>query len=345
MAKRATVVSLSPDDERILREWIQDAAQHQLMAERAMIVLLAAEHRSTQQIACALGIRQARVSKWRTRFAARGIAGLQTAERSGKPRSYDESIDAQILSLVDQVPPEPHAVWTGPLLAKVVGNVSIDYVWRVLRNNRIRLRGRDQNEYETRSPVVRRFVTAIGLYLSPAVSVFLLDIASPDTASSLDRLRTYVRVPNPDATANLRRYTGAAFRPTLLQALQWAASLATAGQYPVADSRTFDEFLSDARIYSGTRQIHALVVGRRLPVPLDIKLHFLPDFETWKDLLGAALAISLEGAAEDPLLVQRILAAGAEFLSAHRAGQATAFEWHAWSVASRPGALPRSNGV
>lgn len=342
MTKRATPISLSPEVEGVLHEWIESAARQQLMAERAKIVLMAAEHRGTHQIARTLGIRPARVSKWRTRFAVHGIAGLQTADRTGKPRSYDESVDARILALVDQMPPEPHTVWTGPLLAEEVGEVSLDYVWRVLRTHHIHLRRRDQTDYETRSPVVRSLVNAIGFYLTPRASVFLMGIASPETASSLDRLRTYVHVPNPDAAANLKRYVGTDSRPTLLQALEWAVAL-VAGRQPIRDSRTVDEFLADAATHSGARQVSAFVSGKDLPVPRDIQPHFLGDFETWRDLLGAALTISLEEAVADPPMVQRILAAVTQFVYSQRAGQAAAFEWHAWSVASHPPRTHRTN--
>jgi hypothetical protein len=331
MVKRATVVSLSPEVERTLRLWIQEAEGRALIAERAKIVLLAAEQCSTQQIARTLGIRPARVSKWRMRFAAYGIGGLETAERSGKPRSYDDSVDARILSLVDQAPPEPHAVWTGPLLASAVGNVSVDYVWRVLRTNRVSLRRRDQSECVTTTSVVRKPLSTFGFYLSPRVCALVFGIAAPGTAPHLDRLWTYVRLPNPASVADLKRHVGAGSQPTILQALQWAASR----PHAVHDARTLDAFLYDARINSGARQIQAFIVGGTPPDDREIRFRVLPNLAAWKELLAFALSITLEEADKDTLLVSNILAASEQFLSAQRFAPTAAFEWHAWSAVTR----------
>ena len=39
-------------------------------------------------------------------------------------------------------PPEGYANWTGPLVAKALGDVNVQYVWRFLRTHKIDLSGR-----------------------------------------------------------------------------------------------------------------------------------------------------------------------------------------------------------
>jgi transposase len=341
MAKRATEVTLTPEEERILREWVRNAAHQQLMAERAQIILLASERRSTTQIARALRVRIARVSKWRTRFAAGGLAALQTAERPGKPRSYDDTIDARILSLVEQQPPEPHSVWTGPLLAEAVGSVSADYVWRVLRENRITLRKRNLHIQETRTPVVRSLVVLMGLYLSSRTSGFLIGAFEHGAGAAGDPLATYIRLPEPELAAELKAHSASGIRPTLLEALQWAASLEASGRYLNHEFRTLDDFLADACARSSARELHALIVGPRAPVIPGVHPHHLPDFETWKGQLETWLAISLAGAEGGQQLIPGILAAATDFASVQRARRAAAFEWHTWSAGSRGRSMPR----
>ena len=62
----------------------------QALALRCRIVLLAArdDEPSNQQIAAELGCDRHTVGQWRERFARHGLAGLQDAPRSGRPRKF-----------------------------------------------------------------------------------------------------------------------------------------------------------------------------------------------------------------------------------------------------------------
>ena len=48
----------------------------------------------------------------------------------------------RILAPLDQPPPEGYARWTGPLLAAALGDVDVQYAWRLLRAQKIDLAGR-----------------------------------------------------------------------------------------------------------------------------------------------------------------------------------------------------------
>jgi transposase len=64
-------------------------ATPQALAFRCRLVLRAADtdRPTNQQIAAELGCDRHTVGQWRERFAASGLAGLQDAPRSGRPRS------------------------------------------------------------------------------------------------------------------------------------------------------------------------------------------------------------------------------------------------------------------
>src|SRR5210317_2045359 len=57
------------------------------MAERARIVLLAADRLSNQEIADKLDVHRNMVSKWRGRFLKGGVAALRDGPRSGRPQA------------------------------------------------------------------------------------------------------------------------------------------------------------------------------------------------------------------------------------------------------------------
>src|ERR1700683_4901606 len=111
MSKPAAVISLSPEEESTLRQWLRAGTTEQRMTERAQIVLLASQGQSTVQIAASLRTRPARVSKWRQRFAQHRMQGLHDGSRSGKPRRYDARTEKRVLKQLDQAPPAAHGTW------------------------------------------------------------------------------------------------------------------------------------------------------------------------------------------------------------------------------------------
>ena len=69
------------------------------MAQRARIVLLAADGESNTAIAEKVGVSRPTVIGWRERYAASGLAGLEDEPRSGRPRQHDHrSIVAVVLT-------------------------------------------------------------------------------------------------------------------------------------------------------------------------------------------------------------------------------------------------------
>ena len=60
---------------------------------RAKLVLLAAEGLNDVEIAARLDCTDRMVAKWRSRFAAEGLAGLDERPRPGRPRSFSPRSD------------------------------------------------------------------------------------------------------------------------------------------------------------------------------------------------------------------------------------------------------------
>jgi transposase len=102
------------------------------LALRARIILGTAEGQQTAQIARALAVRPATVSKWRCRFAKEGLAGLEDAARPGKPSISSQETGKRGLSQLVLPPPAGYSYWDGRLLAAALG-VNPHQVWRILR--------------------------------------------------------------------------------------------------------------------------------------------------------------------------------------------------------------------
>src|ERR1700726_4920155 len=139
MIPKAREVRLKPKIRKVLEARCRAPTAPQRDVKRARIVLLAAEGRSTRSIAEEVGFQPRIVSNWRRRFADHGLAGLKDRPRGSKKPIYGKATNKRILALLDKAPPQGYARWTGPLLAKALGDVDVQYVWRFLHEHNIDL--------------------------------------------------------------------------------------------------------------------------------------------------------------------------------------------------------------
>src|SRR5208337_1174739 len=91
MSKYPTALTLTPEDRSMLESWVRAGKTERRLAERARMVLAAANGQSTIEIARTQRRRPATVSKWRVRFSQAGLTGLQDAPRPGAVPRYDET--------------------------------------------------------------------------------------------------------------------------------------------------------------------------------------------------------------------------------------------------------------
>ena len=131
MARPATRIVLSEEERKQLEAMRTRPKAQNRYAERARIILSAAQGCSNKEIARALNTREARISKWRVRFEREGLSGLHDDFRAGRPVEVMENFRELLLARLDEDPPEGFARWNGRLLAKSLGQ-SADRVWREL---------------------------------------------------------------------------------------------------------------------------------------------------------------------------------------------------------------------
>jgi hypothetical protein len=82
-------------------------------------------------------------------------------------KTYDDRTEKGILGLLDTDPPEAYRQWNGSLLAKKLGDVSGDQVWRILRKHKIQLQRRRSWCLSTDPEFGPKAAGVVGLYLSP----------------------------------------------------------------------------------------------------------------------------------------------------------------------------------
>src|SRR3954468_4324299 len=113
---RAEPPGLRSGDREVLGSWTRSSSVRAGLAQRARIVLLAADGVSNTEIAERVGVARQTVISWRERYATSGIEGLVDEHRSGRPRTVDR---AKILAATLTPPPAKLGVthWSSRLLA------------------------------------------------------------------------------------------------------------------------------------------------------------------------------------------------------------------------------------
>ena len=132
MANRpAAALLLRDGDRERLSRLTRSSAGRAGLAQRARIVLLAADGASNTAIADRVGVSRPTVLDWRGRYEGEGIEGLEDDARSGRPPAIDHR---EIVAVTLAPPPRKYAVthWSSRLLGRHLGisNGTIAKAWR-----------------------------------------------------------------------------------------------------------------------------------------------------------------------------------------------------------------------
>src|SRR3954453_19352871 len=97
MSRRATPIVLTIEERRQLQRRARARTSSQQAAQRARIVLRAAEGARNIDIAAELGSARHTVEQWRARFAAARLVGLEDRPHRPPPRAYSPDRQARLL--------------------------------------------------------------------------------------------------------------------------------------------------------------------------------------------------------------------------------------------------------
>lgn len=180
----APAISLMDEQERELSRLARSKRTSVRLAQRAQIVLLAAQGLQNKDIAEQLGIGRVQVARWRERYLECGLQGIERdLPRGAPPVKVDV---AKLVELTTQITPEAATHWSTRTMGAALG-VSASTVMRHWQAHGLKphiVRGFKVS----RDPkFIEKLEDIVGLYMSPPEHALVLCCDEKSQVQALDR--------------------------------------------------------------------------------------------------------------------------------------------------------------
>lgn len=306
---QATPISLSSEERLQLEAMSRSSKSEARMQLRCRIVLLAAGGTATRAISRQLGCTIGTASKWRVRYANNRMAGLSETGARGAARKYGAEHDKRILAMLDRPPPAGYANWTGRLLAQELGDIHEQYVWRLLRTQKIDLARRKSWCQSTDPEFAAKAADIVGLYMMPPDNAVVLSVDEKPSIQALQRSQGYLKLPNGRAMIGQSHDYKRNGTTTLFAALNVATGTVVGQHYKRRRRVEFLDFMNHVVTAHDGKQIHVILDNLSTHKPKrdlwlkrhpKVHFHYTPTHASWLNQIEIWFSIlartSLNGA-------------------------------------------------
>src|SRR5208337_2274108 len=183
----APPICLTSEQQEKLEQCARARSLSVRLVERARIVLLAAAGKQDKDIAGELGITAQKAARWRKRFLALGMAGLEKdAPRSGRTPSISAAKVKRVIQKTTQEKPVHRTHWSTRSMAAAVG-LSEATVRRIWHKNGLKPHLVETFKVSTDPHFAEKLEAVVGLYLSPPEHAIVLCCDEKSQIQALDR--------------------------------------------------------------------------------------------------------------------------------------------------------------
>lgn len=272
MGKIAVSVGLTERERTELESLAARRRTAQGLAQRARIVLLAAQGVENKDIATELKASQNTVGKWRKRFALYRIDGLLDEPRPGAPRQIGDDEVADVVRRTLETSPRNATHWSLRSMAQASGFApsTIHRIWKAFNLQPHRT---ETFKLSTDPLFVEKVRDVVGLYLSPPERALVLCVDEKSQIQALDRSQPLLPMRPGQVERRTHDYTRHG-TVTLFAALDAATGKIIGRCYPRHRAQEFLKFLRE--------------IERNVPADLDIHLimdnyatHKTPTIRKW----------------------------------------------------------------
>jgi transposase len=297
MGRRGTPLAelvLSDEEREVLRRWARRPTTAQALALRCRIVLACAEGGSNVEVAEQVGANRLTVGKWRARFVADRLDGLDDEPRPGAPRSItDDAVERVTVKTLEETPRDA-THWSTRSMAQASG-MSQSAVSRIWRAFGLKPHLVDSFKLSPDPQFIDKVRDIVGLYLNPPDAAVVLCVDEKSQIQALDR--TAPILPLIPGTPERRTHDYKRHGTTnLFAALDVASGQVIADVTPRHRADEFRRFLNliDKSVPDGLA-VHVIVdnnathktptIQRWLLRHPRFTLHFTPTYSSWLNLV------------------------------------------------------------
>jgi putative transposase len=261
---------------------------------RSKIILLLNQGVSYRQIKNELSTNNTAIAKWKRRFLANGIDGLQDSPGRGKEPVYDEYDKARVINLACSTPEDGYSNWSQLRIAKKLG-MSQSTVCRILRDNDLKPH---KTEYwcgkSTDPEFESKMVDIIGLYMNPPENALVLCVDEKTQIQALDRTQPELPMKEgiPRRLTNTYKRNGTV---SLIAALSVHQGDITAQTMESNNSENFLKFLKKLDREYRHKHLHIIVDNLRVHDAKEVKewlshkrkitIHHTPTYSSWLNMI------------------------------------------------------------
>jgi len=179
-------LELSEEERKQLLRWSRRAKSAQSLALRSRIVLECASGLDNKQAAAKLGVTQATVGKWRSRFVELRLDGLADDPRPGRPPSITvEQVEDVVVATLEKTPANA-THWSRGKMAKRSGlsRSSIGRIWKAFD---LKPHLADTFKLSNDPLFLEKMFDVVGLYLNPPEAAVVLCVDEKSQVQALAR--------------------------------------------------------------------------------------------------------------------------------------------------------------
>lgn len=185
--RKAIAIVLDDSQRKELEQLTRSRTASVRLAERAQIVLHAADGLQDKQIAGEMGIPRQKAARWRKRFFKLGLAGIEKdAPRGGRKRTITDEQRAMVVKKTLHEKPEGHTHWSRSTMAKATG-ISDTTIGRIWREHGLKPHLVQTFKLSNDPKFTEKLKDIVGLYLNPPEHAVVLCCDEKSQIQALDR--------------------------------------------------------------------------------------------------------------------------------------------------------------
>jgi transposase len=299
MARTAVPIELSDEQRAELEALLRRRSTPQQLALRAKIVLRAADGVTNTRIADELGTSLPTVGQWRSRYAEHGIAGLNDAPRSGRPRQIDDTTVQAVIAKTLEPPPPGESHWSVRRLADEL-DLSRSTVHRIWRDRDLKPHQSRTFKYSNDPELEAKVIDVVGLYLNPPDNALVLCVDEKTQIQALDRTQPILPLKQGQAERHTHDYKRNG-TTSLYAALDIASGEVLGECYPRHRHQEFLAFLRHIVKAYPDGELHIVLdnssthrtpeVQRWLTRHQRVTFHFTPTGASWMNMVETWFSI------------------------------------------------------